>query len=71
MRGLKHKKVAAELLEKLLKDELKVRATRNFVQSQIFNEKLKKALNAYHNRAISTMHWLPTTARCWRWATIN
>ena len=71
VRGLKHKKVAAELLEKLLKDELKVRATRNFVQSQFFNEKLKKALNAYHNRAISTMHWLPTTARCWRWATIN
>ena len=55
VRGLKHKNVAAELLEKLLKDELKVRATRNFVQSQIFSEKLKKTLNAYHNRAISTM----------------
>jgi type I restriction enzyme R subunit len=47
--------VAAELLEKLLKDELKVRSKRNLVQSQIFSEKLKKTLNAYHNRAISTM----------------
>ncbi|MBL9179278.1 MAG: type I restriction endonuclease subunit R [Verrucomicrobiaceae bacterium] len=55
VRGLKHKNVAAELLEKLLKDELKVRSKRNLVQSQQFSEKLKKTLNAYHNRAISTM----------------
>jgi type I site-specific restriction-modification system R (restriction) subunit len=54
VRGLKHKNVAAELLEKLLKDELKVRAKRNLVQSQVFSEKLKKTLNAYHNRAIAT-----------------
>ena len=55
VRGLKHKNVAAELLEKLLKDELKVRSKRNIVQAQVFSEKLKKTLNAYHNRAISTM----------------
>ena len=54
VRGLKHKNVAAELLEKLLKDELKARATRNLVQSRFFSEKLKKTLNAYHNRAIAT-----------------
>ncbi len=54
VRGLKHRNVAAELLEKLLKDELKVRSRRNLVQSQVFSEKLKKALNAYHNRAITT-----------------
>jgi len=55
VRGLKHKNVAAELLEKLLKDELKVRSKHNLVQSQLFSEKLKKTLNSYHNRAISTM----------------
>jgi type I restriction enzyme R subunit len=55
VRGLKHKNVAAELLEKLLKDEIKSRAARNLVQGQMFSEKLKKTLNAYHNRAISTM----------------
>ena len=55
VRGLKHKNVAAELLEKLLKDELKVRSKKNVVQSQVFSEKLKKTLNSYHNRAISTM----------------
>jgi len=54
VRGLKHKNVAAELLEKLLKDELKIRSKRNLVQSQLFSEKLKKTLNAYHNRAIAT-----------------
>jgi len=58
VRGLKHKNVAAELLEKLLKDELKVRSKRNLVQSQLFSEKLKQTLNAYHNRAISTMQVL-------------
>ena len=55
VRGLKHKNVAAELLEKLLKDEIKVRAQHNVVQSALFSDKLKKTLNAYHNRAISTL----------------
>jgi len=55
VRGLKHKNVAAELLEKLLKNELKVRSTRNLVLAHVFSEKLKQTLNAYHNRAISTM----------------
>jgi type I restriction enzyme R subunit len=54
VRGLKYKNVAAELLEKLLRDEIKTRSTRNLVQSQLFSEKLKKTLNAYHNRAIAT-----------------
>ena len=54
IRGLKYKNVAAELLAKLLRDELKVRSRRNLVQSQLFSEKLKKTLNAYHNRAIAT-----------------
>lgn len=54
MRGFKHKNVAAELLEK----PLKVRSKRNLVQSRFFSEKLKKTLNAYHNRAISTLEVL-------------
>ena len=54
VRGLKHRNVAAELLEKLLNDEIKVRSRRNLVQSQLFSDKLKQTLNAYHNRAIAT-----------------
>ncbi|HHG2224296.1 TPA: type I restriction enzyme endonuclease domain-containing protein [Synechococcus sp. WH 5701] len=34
--------------------KLKVRSKCNLVQSQVFSEKLKTTLNAYHNRAIST-----------------
>ena len=58
VRGLKHKNVAAELLEELLKDELKVRSKRNLVQSQLFSEKLKKTLNGYHSCSISTLEVL-------------
>ena len=54
IRGLKHKNVAAELLAKLLKDEIKISSRKNLVQSQLFSEKLKQTLNAYHNRAIAT-----------------
>lgn len=54
VRGLKHKNVAAELLAKLLKDEIKLRAPRNVVLSRQFSEMLQNTLNAYHNRAIAT-----------------
>src|SRR5439155_5706719 len=53
-RGLKYKNVAAELLAKLLGEEIKMRSKRNLVQSREFSEMLKKTLNAYHNRAIAT-----------------
>jgi type I restriction enzyme R subunit len=33
---------------------VKIRGRRNLVQGQLFSEKLKKTLNAYHNRAITT-----------------
>ena len=54
VRGLKHKNVAAELLRKLLEGEIKLRGKRHLAQAQQFSEKLKKTLNAYHNRAIAT-----------------
>src|SRR6266545_1541286 len=43
VRGLKHKNVAAELLAKLLGDEIKVRSKRNVVQSREFSETLISA----------------------------
>ena len=54
VRGLNYKNVAAELLRRLLTDELRTRAKHNLVQSEFFSEKLRKTLNAYHNRAIAT-----------------
>jgi type I restriction enzyme R subunit len=54
VRGLRHKNVAAELLAKLLKDEIKTRSARNLVQGRAFSEMLQATLNAYHNRTIAT-----------------
>jgi len=54
VRHLEYKNVAAELLRKLLADEIKTRSRRNVVQSRAFSEMLKKALLAYQNRAIAT-----------------
>ncbi len=51
---LPHRNLAVELLEKLLKDEIKTRRKKNVVQSRSFAEMLQKAVQAYHNRAITT-----------------
>lgn len=52
--GMEHRNVAAELLQKLLSDEIKTRSPRNVVQARAFSEMLKKTMNAYHNRAVTT-----------------
>ena len=54
VRGLKHKNVAAELLEKLLGDEIKTRYKSNIIESKRLSELLQQTLNRYHNRAIET-----------------
>ncbi|MCH8830689.1 MAG: DUF3387 domain-containing protein, partial [Planctomycetes bacterium] len=51
---LPHKNLAVELLEKLLKGEIKTRRKKNVVQSRSFAEMLQKAVNQYHSRAITT-----------------
>ncbi len=53
VQGLKHKNVAIELLEKLLKDEIRTRTRKNVVQTRAFSEMLKKTMNAYNNRSVS------------------
>lgn len=54
VRGMPHRNLAVELLQKLLKGELKTRTRRNLVQSQAFSERLEKSLLGYQNRAIET-----------------
>ena len=46
--------LAADLLQRLLKDEIKVRFARNVVQGRTFSEMLQQAMRSYHNRAIAT-----------------
>lgn len=54
VRGLKQKNVAVELLERLLRDEIRLRSGANVVQNRKFSEKLEESLVKYHNRAIET-----------------
>ncbi len=49
------KNLAVELLERLLKMEIKTRFSENVVQYKKFSELLTQSLNKYHNRAIETV----------------
>jgi len=54
VRRMKYKNLAVELLEKLLKDEIKSRTKNNVVQQKKFSDRLLETLRRYHNRAIET-----------------
>ncbi|HHM05048.1 MAG TPA: DUF3387 domain-containing protein, partial [Gammaproteobacteria bacterium] len=52
MRGMPQRNLAVELLQKLLKGEIKTRRRRNLVQARSFAEMLEQSLRRYQNRAI-------------------
>jgi len=52
MRGMPQRNLAVELLQKLLKGELKTRQRKNVVQARSFAEMLEQTLRRYQNRAI-------------------
>ncbi|QJR15373.1 type I restriction endonuclease subunit R [Usitatibacter palustris] len=54
VRGMPQRNLAVELLEKLLKGEIRTRSKRNIVQARSFSEMLEQALRKYQNRAIET-----------------
>ncbi len=54
VRALPQRNLAVEMLERLLRDEIKLKAKKNLVESRAFSEKLLAALNKYQNRAIET-----------------
>ncbi|MGH8512378.1 MAG: type I restriction endonuclease subunit R, partial [Gammaproteobacteria bacterium] len=54
VRGMPQRNLAVELLEKLLKGEIRTRSRRNVVQARSFAELLEQALRKYQNRAIET-----------------
>lgn len=53
VRGMEHQNLAVELLQKLLKDEVKTRSRTNIVQSRKLSEMLEDALRRYRNQVIS------------------
>jgi len=52
MRGMPQRNLAVELLQKLLKGELRTRRRKNVVQARSFAEMLEHSLRRYQNRAI-------------------
>jgi type I restriction enzyme R subunit len=54
VRGMPQRNLAVELLEKLLKGEIRTRAKRNVVQARSFADLLEQSLRRYQNRAIET-----------------
>jgi type I restriction enzyme R subunit len=54
VRGLPYRNLAVELLQKLLREEIKLRGKRHLVMGRSFAEMLEKSVRAYRNRAIET-----------------
>jgi type I restriction enzyme, R subunit len=54
VRGMPQRNLAVELLQELLKGEIRMRARRNVVQARSFAELLDQAVRKYQNRAIET-----------------
>jgi type I restriction enzyme R subunit len=52
VRGMPQRNLAVELLQKLLKGEIRLRSRRNVVQARSFTELLEQAIRKYQNRAI-------------------
>ncbi|MCD4698202.1 MAG: type I restriction endonuclease subunit R [Bacteroidales bacterium] len=53
IKGMKRKNLALELLKKILNDEIKVRAKRNFIQSRKLSEMLENAIKRYQNNLLT------------------
>lgn len=52
VRGMPHRNLAVELLQKLLKGEVKSKGRKNLIQARSFSEMLERTIRRYQNRAI-------------------
>jgi type I restriction enzyme R subunit len=53
--GIEQRNLAREMLERLLRDDIKVRSRQNAVQARKFSHMLAEAINKYENRSLTTM----------------
>jgi type I restriction enzyme R subunit len=54
VKGMPQRNLAVELLDKLLRDEIKVRVRKNLVQRRSFTEMLESSVRRYKARAIES-----------------
>lgn len=52
VQGMKHRSLAAELLERLLRDEIRGGSRQNVVRAKQFSETLDEAIRKYQNRSV-------------------
>lgn len=55
VRKMEHKNLAAELLKKLIDNELKLKFRRNIIERKKFSDMLQSSFNRYQNRMIETV----------------
>ena len=53
VRDMKRKNLALELLRKILKDEVKTKTKKNFIQSKLFSDMLDAAIKKYQNNLLT------------------
>ncbi|MBF0543056.1 MAG: type I restriction endonuclease subunit R [Candidatus Riflebacteria bacterium] len=53
VKNMAHKKMALEVLKKLLNDEIKSRSKKNLVQSKTLMEMLENSIKKYHNKILT------------------
>lgn len=54
IRNMKHKNIAAEILQKLLNDDIRVFASVNVVKSRLFSERFSDVMKRYNNNMITS-----------------
>ncbi|RKF22275.1 type I restriction endonuclease subunit R [Alginatibacterium sediminis] len=54
VKNMKEKNLAVELLEKLLRDEVKARMKNDVVQEKKYSDRIMATLQKYHNRSVET-----------------
>jgi len=52
---MEQRNLAREMLERLLRDEIKVRSRQNAVQARKFSEMLSEAITRYHSKSLTAM----------------
>lgn len=58
VKNIKRKNLAAEMLRKILGDELRLVSKSNIVQSRLFSEMLENAVRRYQNQMITTVEFI-------------
>lgn len=55
VRDMPHKNLAIKLLERLINEDIRSRSRKNLILSRAFSDKLREAIQKYHNRSLDAL----------------